>query len=66
MSLCVCEICGQNLKTSDGCSVGRLYIDGRMYKRIPVYASMKNGRCVDCNAVNDLLSCRQTALIGCL
>lgn len=50
MSLCVCEICGQNLKTSDGCSVGRLYIDGRMYKRIPVYASMKNGRCVDCNA----------------
>ena len=46
----VCEICGKDLTTSEGCSDCKLYIDGKIYKRIPVHAHLKNGRCVDCNA----------------
>ena len=50
MNSYVCEICGKSLELSEGCSTGKIYINGIMYKRIPVFGRMKNGRCVDCNA----------------
>ena len=50
MSQCICEICGENLNLSKGCSVSKLYINGKLYNRIPVITRIRNKRCVDCNA----------------
>lgn len=51
-----CEICGHEMSTADGCSIGKVHIDGKVYKRSKVGDSRfeadlsKGERCHDCGA----------------
>lgn len=56
--MAVCKLCGQEMLTADGCTVGKVYVDGVPYERIKCGdpkdfdPEMEEGeRCHDCNAM---------------
>lgn len=51
----VCNICGREMLTADGCIGDPIpYADGKLFPRLKFYDpdGRKNGRCPDCNAKN--------------
>jgi len=50
--MCICELCHEDLKNTDGCKVGKLYLNNKWYNRFRVTAAecSADGRCVDCGA----------------
>lgn len=44
--MAICEICKQEMMTSDGCVSSRLFIDGQLYNRLQVRERI----CSDCGA----------------
>ena len=44
--MAICEICRQEMSSSDGCLTEKLYIDGNWYKRLSVMPEC----CPDCGA----------------
>lgn len=53
-----CEICGREMLSAEGCSVGEIHIGGKVYKRSKVGdswfdAELREGdRCHDCGALH--------------
>ena len=52
-----CELCGQDMLESKGCTVADIHIGGKIYKRIPVggmgdyfEGASADARCGDCGA----------------
>jgi len=55
--MAVCEVCKREMLTAEGCGVGKIHIDGKVYERIKCGAendfdpNMEDGeRCHDCGA----------------
>lgn len=47
--MAICEICRQEMSSSDGCLTEKLYIDENWYKRLSVMTEC----CPDCGAKKD-------------
>lgn len=54
----ICELCGRDMLESKGCTISKIHIAGKVFKRIPVggqgdflEGSLANARCHDCGAL---------------